>query len=997
MGERPQVYSARLSIEAVQSEDWSRRLLTVLAAEITLVTLAERQPDKERSAPILKEIADRARRVVEAHGGSLHLSTDRDLIATFGSHRADPDDALRAMTAALELVHTIVHDASGRNLYASAKAGVATGRAVTAGRDDSADAAKDLIELAIATRTATQPGTVAIDRSTHDLIADEIDVTEVPGLDGFRVHSIKPRVTAHGAPLVGRALELATIRDAFDKAVTEKKTMVVTIVAEAGGGKSRLAHEAANHLVDAAIATARCSGEGRAQAWAPLAAIVEHLVGSDAEMTSAIARATETAPENERDLIRERLGALFDAAQESSLQETLWAARRLFEIVAADLPLVVVLDDLQWAESSILELIEYVATFSRNAPLLMLCLARPELLDHHPGWPGSGSTLTLRPLTQADMRSMLASTAAGLSDEQAARLLDLAGGNPLFVEEGAAALIESADRVLPSTVQGVVESRFENLPKREQSVARIASVVDDDFTVRTIAVISGQHEADVSEALDSLLARGIVTRKNGAMAFKHVVLQQAAYNRLPLGPRADLHETYAALLLEQSAERRDDVTVGRHLEAAHRTRVELDPTDRKLSELGERAGKLLAGAGRSSLAHGDVSAAASLLRRGLALLPPEHETRARLVIDLVHALTDAGRLNEANKALKEIGPNVNEATRARIRTEELVLYAFSPSGDWLQNARKELLDCLAVFERSGHPEDLCAAYRMLAEVEWESQRFASAGVLMQKALEQALKGNMAREAEDAISFLLSVEFWGPTPTDQAASRARDVLKQAIPGSVLEANAKHFLGGLLGMQGEFEEARSLMTQAVDRKEELGLRVNAAASSQELGMIEMMARDPVRAEAVLRHGYDVLLEMGETSFMATTAALLARALYGQGRMDDAYAMTEEAETAGHNEPLLLVEWGPCRAKILAERGRVEEAEALARKALELVDESDDVFYRGNAAMDAASILKGIGRSGEARDLLVQARGIYEAKGVKPLLKRVEVALDDLARSQ
>lgn len=978
------------------SDDWARRLITVLSAEIALVSLGEGSPDEERSAPVLREVADKARRIIEGHGGKLAQTTGDELVATFGGRGSGLDDPIQAVLAALELVDVITKQtaASERRLFVSAKAAVSTGRVVTAGRDDPEDAARDLVALATSTRKMTQPGTVAVDVDSYESIAQEIDITEAPGLDGYRVHSVRPRVATHTSPLVGRDLELATIREAFERAVQERTVQIVTIVADGGGGKSRLALEATTHFAGVALASARCSGEGRTDPWAPIATILNELIAPNGDFATNLATTISLAPAEEHRLVEERLGALFGKVEESSsLQETFWAVRRLLELVAVQTPLVIVLDDLQWAAASMLELISYVGTMSRNAPILLLCMTRPDLLERNPNWPASGTTLSLRPLSDADLQKMLDAADAQLSDDAAGRLIDLAAGNPLFLEEGAAALVESDNAPLPATLEAVTAARLEKLPPRDRAIARIASVIGTDFPRSTMVALATEHEAEVTEALDSLVGRGILTRQEGMFVFKHGILQQAAYDTIPLGQRAELHESYATLLLEGPW--RDDVTVGHHFEAAHRTRLALDPNDEGLHGLGTKGGELLAAAGERSLMLGDVSATISLLQRALALLPADHRWRPSFVIDLTHALIAAGRIEGAQQALGEIGTGLDESLQTRVRLEELVLFMARPSGEWVDRIQTEARKCLEVFERLNDPSGLCATYRVLAEIEWENLRFADAGVLMQQALEHALRGHLTREAEDAIAFLIAVEFWGPTHVAQAAERARGVMEQSAPRSVLGTKAKFRLGGLLGMQGHFDEARSLMSEAVETFKQLGMHLSAASSTQEIGITEMLANEPVRAEVILRSGYDTLLEMGGSRFLATIEAFLARALFEQGRIDEAYEFTVAAEKEGNEDPLLLLEWGPCRAKVLAEWGRLDEAEALARKALVLVKSSDNVFLRGNAMMDAAAVLQRVGNYDEAGVLLLQARDVFNAKGVVPLVMRVEAALEEIKK--
>jgi predicted ATPase len=352
---------------------------------------------------------------------------------------------------------------------------------------------------------------------------------------------------------------------------------------------------------------------------------------------------------------------LLDAgAQPSTPQEAAWAFRKLLETVAVHDPLVVLFDDIHWGERTFLDLIEHVADLSRDAPVLLLCVARPELLEKRPGWGGgklNATTSLLEPLGAAEtdlLLDALGDVDEGLRD----RIRKAADGNPLFVEEMVAMVRESPndDVVVPPTIHALLAARLDQLPREERTVLERGSVEGKEFH-RGAVVALAPEEADADTHLTGLVRKDLIRPDRAtlpgedAYRFRHLLIRDAAYESLPKAARAELHERFAAWLDVRGVDLVEhDEIVGYHLEQAYLYKVELGQTD---SQLGVRAAAQLGNAGKRALVRQDARAAATLLARAVGLLPVGDVWRIELMIELGEALFDTAELAEAEPVLEE--------------------------------------------------------------------------------------------------------------------------------------------------------------------------------------------------------------------------------------------------------------------------------------------------------------------------------------------------------
>jgi predicted ATPase len=377
-------------------------------------------------------------------------------------------------------------------------------------------------------------------------------------------------------PLIGRRFELQQLRQAFERSVRERRCHLFTVLGAAGVGKSRLAAEFLSGL-DATTLSGRCLEYGEGITFWPVVSVLKQL-GERAEET--IARIVDGA---------------------FSSNELFWNVRSQFEKVAHERPLVVVFDDAQWGEETFLDLIDHVADLSRDAPLLLLCLARPDLLDKRPTWGGgklNATTILLEPLTAEECAELI-DVHGGAEPGTRERIVAFADGNPLFVEEMLALVRESDDVRTPSTVQALLQARLDQLARGERTVIEGGAIEGEIF--HRSAVVELARSPDVASQLVGLVRKELIhpaaptLSGDEAFRFRHLLFRDAAYQALPKQTRAELYERFADWLEVNGRELIElDEVLGYHLEQAARYRRELDRAD---PELERRAGRHLATAG----------------------------------------------------------------------------------------------------------------------------------------------------------------------------------------------------------------------------------------------------------------------------------------------------------------------------------------------------------------------------------------------------------------
>jgi DNA-binding SARP family transcriptional activator len=966
-----------------------RKTVSVVLAE--LVALGPPLDPEALRGP-LADARETISRSFEHHGATVEPAVGGGILGVFGIPAVHEDDPVRAVRAALEArqATAAVSDRlePGLGVRLAVRTGVATGELVT-GED--ADLAGEPIDAAARLQHEAHPDEILIADPTRRLLADAVQVEPVAGAWRLREvvagASLFPRRL--DIPFVGRDRELDQLRRAFERSAHERMPCLFTILGSAGIGKSRLVTEFISSLGrDAKVLAGRCLSYGDGATLWPLAEMVRQLT-----------------PEPE--------GELGIALGEDPTEETFRAVRKLFEALARAQPLVLVFEDVHWAEPTLLDLVEHVVDWSRDVPILVVCLARPELLDTRTSWGGgklNATAILLEPLSEEDSQALIDGLTADveLAPETLARVAALAEGNPLFLEQMLAMLRErgpAAELVVPPTIQGLLTARLDRLEPEERAVLERAAVIGREFPREAVVELSPvDAREDVARRMSALLHRDLIRPHrplfgtDEGFEFRHALLREAAYDSVPKRLRAELHERFATWLERAPGARELEEIIGHHLEQAARYSTELRLDAEHAAELTARAAQRLASAGRRAHARADLPSAARLLTRAAALFEAGAPGRVELLVDLGEALREGGELEQAAVVLADAaadpGTADDAALDAQVRIGRLRLQSqVDPEID-TEELSREARHAIEVFERLGDDRRLAKAWELLAWAPWFRCRAAEADAALERAIAYARRAGDSRTEALGLHFSIGAAYHGPTPVAEAVRRCEAIMARPAEQPRVQASALRALAGLEALAGEIDRARGLVRRHRELVEDFGLRVTAASASETYGLVELYAGDAPAAEAEFRRGYENLEAIGERTLSAILAALLAHALYAQGRSEEALRFSELSERAARADDVLAhVQWRSARAKALARTDRPAEAERLSREAVVLIGRTDFLTAHGDAVLDLAEVLRHSGRSREAAPFAEEAQRLYERKGAVVPAARARALLADL----
>ncbi len=691
-------------------------------------------------------------------------------------------------------------------------------------------------------------------------------------------------------------------------------------------------------------------------------------------------------------------------AGSASADDIAWAARRLFETLARERPLVVHLEDLHWAEPAFLDLVERAAKFAVG-PILMLGSGRPELLDQRPNW----EALRLAPLSPAEAERLVESLLAGsdLPAEARRRAVASADGNPLFVEELLAMLLETPDLEAPPTLEALLGARLDRLPEVERAVAERGAVEGQVFHHGAVEELS-EHPEAVGAALEGLEAKELVRAAEPGVAgetafrFRHILIRDAAYRGLPKRLRVDLHQTYARWLERVVGNRVAEYAeiLGFHLEQAYRSRAELGPIGDEARKVGAEAAGWLSSAAHRAFVRGDMRAAAGLLRRAVALLEGDPVARLELLPELSKALRYSGDaaagglvLVEAAELAATIG---DPRLQARVSVESAFLSLYTDPDIVADDVIGIAEQAKAVFVEHDDRIGLARVSNVLGHANWYLCRAAAMEDAFEHALAQMRHAGDYRERWWIITQLLCAAVFGPARPEDGIQRCHDLLALGDGVQSLEMTAAAAIGSLEAMRGNAVAARELVERSRTIGEQLGLRQWLGALANFAGPIELLAGDLAAAESELRRGYAELEALGETGVLSTTAAFLARTLVLAGRSAEAEEFAEVSTRLGSRDDVYTqVVCRGALARVLAGRGETVRAEQLAGEGVALTAETDFLNLRGESLLDLAEVLRLAGRGPEAAVATSQALELFEAKGSTVLAARARAVLDSVVR--
>jgi class 3 adenylate cyclase/tetratricopeptide (TPR) repeat protein len=1026
-----------------------RKTVTIVFSDLKGSTAMGEKLDSEAVREVMSRYFDEMRAALERHGGVVEKYIGDAIMAVFGLPRVREDDALRAVRAALEMRQRLAalnEELESRwGVSVGNRTGVNTGE-VVAGDPTTGQrlVTGDTVNTAARLEQAAPTDEVLLGEATYRLVRHAVEVEPVEPLElkgkaepvpAYQLFSVRETDIVerdHDRPLVGRESELAVLRGELNAAVRESSCRLVTLAAQAGVGKTRLVEEFASQVApETRILRGRCLAYGRGITFWPLVQIVGDAAGirEDDSPEEAHAKLVEAAGSGADDIVERVASAVGLGGADFPLDEVFWATRKLLEIQAAQQPLVVIFEDIHWAEPAFLDLIDHVAATASRVPLLLLCATRPELFEQRPGWSEqSAVVLELESLSSEESALVIENLLgdASIAPAVRSRIIEAADGNPLFVEQLLSMLIDDGlvrregdrwvsagdleDLAIPGTIQALLVARLDLLSGEQRAVIEPAAVIGLAFAQRAVAALAPEAVRDAVGAhlgslTDKQLVRPELTETEVDHRFQHILIRDAAYQGVLKRARATLHERFAdwAEALNRGRDRQTefDEILGYHLEQAYHYFSELGPLDEHGIELGRRAAAKLAPAGRRAFARGDMAAAANLLRRARELLPEGDETRLELLPDLAEVMTEVGDfawgivfLDEASAAAEELG---DAKLDAHATLGRLLIRRFDDDAAWGDEVVAATKRVIEVLEPTDDHVGLAKAYRLRCLAYGTACRFADFRVAGERDLHHSTLAGDRRGQTRAVTARAIAANYGPEPVPSAIAECEEALTLATGNRRSEAIVMSYLAELEALRGSFERARELCLRARALLEDAGAGVQASAISGRLGPIELLADDAAAAEAELRRGYESLSRIGEVYFASTIAAFLSQALFVQGRHDEADAFTRKAEElAPEDDVWTQAAWRSVRGKVLAEQGRSPEAVELAEGAVELLRATDASVKRADALCDSAYVFEVSGRIVDAKARLEEALALYEQKDAPVPAGRTRAWLDRIGAS-
>jgi class 3 adenylate cyclase/tetratricopeptide (TPR) repeat protein len=956
--------------------DEERKVVTVLFCDLVGFTARSDQADPEDVGAMLRPYHVRLRQEIERFGGTLDKFIGDAVMAVFGapsSHEDDPERAVRCAARMLEAIAEL--NATQPALALSVRIGITTGEALVVLQPggetegvvgDIVNTASRLQGVAPVNGILVGEGTWRATRGPFEY--EELEPVRVKGkaqpLPVWRLVRARSRLGVDVdqrpvAPLIGRDAELDLLKRCYARTLRKRSVQLVTLLGEPGLGKSRLIHEFARQVDDhqelVSWRQGRCLPYGDGITFWALGEIVKAQAGIlESDPSTQVAAKLDSALQalvgraSDREWLRARLAPLLGLSNDEGPgtdQAELFAAwRRVIEAMAASGPLVLVVEDLHWADAALLQFLKYLIDSSAAIALLVIAAARPELLDRHPGWNEqrpNASSITLSPLTDTDTTALIAALLDQpvLPTEVQALLLERAGGNPLYAEEFARLLTDRGLLVrhghtvrlspgqeipFPETVHALIAARLDLLPLERKALVQDAAVVGKVFWSGALATIGGRDEQALQEELEELERRELIrTAKVSSVAgqneyaFWHAVVRDVAYAQIPRTGRMHRHRTAAEWLEHLAGERLADRAeiIAHHYSQAVALARATGEQARRLAELEERARRFLILAGDRAIGL-DVSQAHAYYQRALALCPPDHPEHPRIVAGTARAAFQSGRVEDAAVAYEEAIAGFARHGDVRGQGEALnrLCTVFWDQGE-TRRSRAVLLRAIELLEQERPSPELCSSY-------------------VQMAADRVLSGHSEEAPAWADKALALAEQLGGLP--EVKVRALDYRGMA------RCDLSDF-GGLDDLR-----------QALQLAQEIEAGNDAAMLYLNLADPLWVADGPATALETCRTGIDFAERRG----LARTAMWIRSESFGPladlGRWDEVLTLADEAiaqeRTHGGYQS---VGAATHKAHILLWRGELAAAQPLVRELLSQARDIDDLQILVPALAAAAAI--------------------------------------------
>ncbi len=932
-----------------------RKLATVMFVDIVGSSALVAQSDPEVARRRIDRFFESVSDCVTQHGGKVEKFAGDAVLAAFGIPQAHEDDAERALRAACAVLVAV--DALGLQV----RIGIESGEVVV---DDveSTFATGDAVNIAARLQQSAEPNEIRIGPATQRLTLGVVELGDLGPLTlegrdepvwAWKVERVvegRPGRPGLEAPFVGREAEFELMQNTYTRALRDRRAHLITIYGDPGIGKTRLAREFIDSIEDATVLTGRALPYGESVTYWPLAEMVKESSGiaDDDPLDVAIEKLRQCCPaEAVADLLGIGIGLLEAVHGERSQNEIAWAARAFVERLAEVRPLVLVFEDIHWAEEPLLELIEHLTEWVRETPLLIVCLARLDLLEVRPEWAGGrvrSMAVELEPLGATDGEALVDALLRerNVDPELTRAVLDKSEGNPLYVEETVRMLAEQgrngSTARIPDTLQALIAARIDRLPPAAKTVLQRAAVMGRTFWEGALVHLSPDM-AEFDEVMETLLVREYIAAESRstlsdetAFRFKHVLFREVAYGGLSKHARAQLHQSFSGWLAERAGDELLEIRAY-HLDRAATLLAELDGS--APPELAAKAAAALEHAGLRALSREANRSARNLLLRSVELEPtlerryaaaraawrlsdlPTLEREAEKVLALARKEGNTKIEAMSLAALAEVTSlRHGNVSRARELSDQAL--ALLPEPDVFRynaiGARTGIVWATGdLDEYASLAEELRALARTLDRPDLEAHAAATTA-----------SAHLARlQLDDAKVGI-----------DEALELARASGSAGTLGVVLR------FAGLYHLQlGELDHAESYLQEARDLLAEVGKTWALGRTVNYLGVLALAQEEPARAEQMLRKSVKLLKSIEDRATLCESQRLLAQALTRQGKLDEAESFALEAqETVGPQDATSLATTSLALAELRAAQDRDDEADGLYTEALTQIRSTD-----------------------------------------------------------
>jgi class 3 adenylate cyclase/tetratricopeptide (TPR) repeat protein len=985
---------------AHRPSDEERKVVTVLFCDLVGFTARSDQADPEDVGAMLRPYHVRLRQEIDRFGGTLDKFIGDAVMAVFGaptSHEDDPERAVRCATRMLEAIAEL--NATQPALALSVRIGITTGEALVVLQpgSETEGVVGDIVNTASRLQGVAPVNAILVGEGTWRATRgpfeyEELEPVRVKGkaqpVPVWRLVRARSRLGVDVdqrpvAPFIGRDAELDLLKRCYARILQERSVQLVTLLGEPGLGKSRLIHEFARHVDNhqelVSWRQGRCLPYGDGITFWALGEIVKAQAGIlESDPSTQVATKLDGALQalvgraSDREWLRARLAPLLglgNAEGPSADQAELFAAwRRLIEAMAASGPLVLVVEDLHWADAALLQFLRYLIDSSAGIALLVIATARSELLDRYPGWNEerpNASSITLSPLTDTDTTALIAALLGQpvLPTEVQALLLERAGGNPLYAEEFARLLTDRGLLVrdghtvrlspgqeipFPETVQALIAARLDLLPLERKALVQDAAVVGKVFWSGALAAIGDRDEQVLLAELDELERKELIlvakvssVEGQTEYAFWHAVVRDVAYAQIPRAGRMRRHRTAAEWLEHLAGERLADRAeiIAHHYSQAVALARATGEQARRLAVLEERARRFLILAGDRAIGL-DVSQAHAYYQQALALCPPDHPERPRIVAGTARAAFQSGRVEDAAVAYEEAIAGFARHGDVRGQGEALnrLCSVLWDQGE-TRRSRAVLLQAIELLEHERPGPELCSSYA-------------------QMAADRVLSGHSEEAPAWADKALALAEQLGGLP---------EVKVQALDYRGMARCDLSDLGGLDDLR-----------QAMELAHQIGAGNDAAVLYISLAEPLWVADGPATALETCQTGID----FSERRGLTRTAMWIRSASFGPladlGRWDEVLTLADEviAQELAHGGGYQSVGAATHKAQILLWRGEIA-AQPLVRELLSQARDIDDLQIL-IPALAAAAAVEAAGNPPLAAHLVEELSRVAQARG-------------------